>query len=64
MMGPLNNFDENETISIMTLKDELIALGNSVMNSNEIMKKEKGLAVKTKKVFMDRNIYPKFTSQK
>ena len=48
----------------MTLKDELVALGNSIMNSDEIMKKERGLAVKTRKVFMDRNVYPKFTSKK
>jgi len=63
-ISKLNNFNENETIAVMTLKDELIALGNSVINSDEIMKKEKGLAIKTKKVFMDRNIYPKFTSLK
>ena len=63
-ISKLNNLNENETIAIMTLKDELVALGNSVLNSGEIMEKEKGLAVKTKKVFMDRNIYPKFLSKK
>jgi len=63
-ISKLNNFDENETIAIMTLKDELVGLGTSVINSDEIMKKDKGLAIKTKKVFMDRNIYPKFTSNK
>ena len=30
----------------------------------EIMKKDKGLAIKTSKVFMDRNVYPKFISKK
>jgi len=63
-ISKLNNFNENETIAIMTLKDELIALGTSSMNSNDIMEKEKGLAVTTTKVFMERNIYSKFTSEK
>jgi len=63
-ISKLNNFNENETIAIMTLKDELVSLGTSVLNSGEIMNKEKGLAVKTTKVFMDRNVYPKFTSKK
>lgn len=60
-ISKLNNFSENEIIAMMTLKDELIALGTSVLNSSEIMKKDKGLAIKTKKVFMERNVYPKFT---
>jgi len=60
----LNNFQGNETIAVMTLKDELVALGTSAMNSDEIMKKEKGLAVRTTKVFMDRNVYKKFISKK
>ena len=60
----LNNFNENETIAIMTLKEELVALGTSALNSDEMMNKEKGLAVKTTKVFMDRNVYPRFTSKK
>ena len=63
-ISKLNNFNENETIAIMTLKDELVSLGTSVLNSGEIMNKEKGLVVKTTKVFMDRDIYPKFTSKK
>ena len=60
-ISKLNNFNKNETIAIMTLKDELIALGDSILDSNEVMKKEKGLVVKTTKVFMERNVYPKFT---
>ena len=63
-ISKLNNFNENEITAIMTLKNELVALGISALNSNEIMNKEKGLAVKTTKVFMDRNVYPKFTSKK
>jgi archaeosine-15-forming tRNA-guanine transglycosylase len=38
-------------VAIMTLKDELIALGNSLMSANEMLA-ERGIAVKTRKVFM------------
>jgi len=51
-----NEFKEDETIAIMSLKDELICLGESVENSNFI-NNEKGKVVKTKKVFMERNTY-------
>jgi len=44
--------NENDTVAIMTLKDELIALGNAKLKSDDIMALDKGLAVKTEKVFM------------
>jgi len=49
----------DDTVAIMTLKDELIALGTCKMYSDEIMKKNKGLAVKTDKVFMEPGVYKK-----
>tara|TARA_Y100000310_G_scaffold217822_1_gene218936 strand:+ start:24884 stop:25873 length:990 start_codon:yes stop_codon:yes gene_type:complete len=48
---------ENDLVAIMTLKDELIALGTATMNSDDILKKKKGLAVKTDKVFMEPGTY-------
>lgn len=51
------NIQANETVAVMTLKDELICLGVSELNSERILEKDKGLIVKTKKVFMERNIY-------
>lgn len=54
-----NNFLENETIAIMTLKNELIGLGRTILNSKEIKENEKGKVVLINKVFMDRKIYPK-----
>ena len=48
---------ENDNVAIMTLKGELIALGTATMNSDDILKKEKGLAVKTEKVFMEPGTY-------
>ena len=47
-----SGINENDTVAIMTLKDELIALGNAKLKSDGIMALEKGLAVKTEKVFM------------
>lgn len=43
---------KSELVVIMTLKDELIALGNSLMSANEMLA-ERGIAVKTRKVFME-----------
>lgn len=54
-----NNFNENETIAIMTLKDELVCLGKSLVEFNFIKENEKGKVVKTTKVFMERDLYPK-----
>jgi len=49
----------DELIAVMTLKDELIAIGNSKMISKEMLKLDKGIAIKVSKVFMERSIYPK-----
>lgn len=54
-----NNFDQNENIAVMTLKNELIGTGTSIINSEIIEKEDKGKAIKINKVFMDRNLYPK-----
>ena len=47
-------------VAVMTLKDELVSIGNAIMSSEDIMKNEKGLAVKNWKVFLQPGIYPKF----
>ena len=52
-----DNIKENDVVALMTLKDELIALGTAKTDSEKILKKEKGIAVKTEKVFMSPNIY-------
>ena len=52
-----DKIEKNESVAILTLKEELIALGTSNLASEEIIKKEKGLAVKTEKVFMKPGIY-------
>ena len=52
--------EKNDLVAILTLKDELIAIGNAILTSEEIMEAQKGLAVKTTKVFMDPETYPHF----
>ncbi len=49
----------DEDVAIMTLKDELIALGKAKMISKDIIRKDKGLAVAVNKVFMLPDTYPK-----
>ena len=51
------NINSNELVAVMTLKDELICLGETQLNTKDIIEKEKGLVLKTKKVFMERNTY-------
>ncbi|HIH11310.1 TPA: RNA-guided pseudouridylation complex pseudouridine synthase subunit Cbf5 [Candidatus Woesearchaeota archaeon] len=52
-ISKLENFRKGETVAIMTLNDELVAMGEALMSGVEINTKQKGLAIKTKKVFMD-----------
>ena len=56
-ISKLNEFEENEVVALMSLKDELVGLGESKVNSEVILEKEKGIAVKVKKVFMERKTY-------
>ena len=43
---------QQELVAIMTLKGELVAMGPSALTSEEMVRNEKGIAVKTDKVFM------------
>lgn len=49
----------DKMVAVFSLKDELVAIGNSKMTSQEMVEMNKGLVVKTDKVFMDPGIYPK-----
>src|SRR3989344_1189538 len=56
-IGKLNDkINKEDTVAIMSLKDELVALGIAKMDSNEMMA-DKGIAVQTEKVFMQPGIY-------
>jgi len=52
-----SNINEDDTVAILTLKDELVCLGIAKLTDKKIMENEKGIAVKTKKVFMIRGTY-------
>ncbi|MFH1972579.1 MAG: RNA-guided pseudouridylation complex pseudouridine synthase subunit Cbf5 [archaeon] len=55
-----DNIDIGNTVAIMTLKDELIAIGTAKMNAINIQMQTKGIAVGNTKVFMERGTYPKY----
>jgi len=51
-----DKINKEDTVAIMTLKDELVALGTAKIDSKEMLG-EKGIAVKTEKVFMKPGVY-------
>ncbi|MBN2566622.1 RNA-guided pseudouridylation complex pseudouridine synthase subunit Cbf5 [Candidatus Woesearchaeota archaeon] len=53
-----SEIQKDETVAIMSLKGELVALGESKMTSKEMLQ-EKGIAVAAGKVFMPIGTYPK-----
>ena len=53
------DIDKKSTVAILTLKGELVAAGESVETAGVIHKSDKGIMVKTKKVFMQPETYPK-----
>jgi H/ACA ribonucleoprotein complex subunit 4 len=52
-ISKLENFRKGETVALMSLKEELIAIGEALMSGVEINTHNKGLAVKVKKVFVE-----------
>jgi len=48
----------NRRVAVMTLKNELVALGKAAMSCREMLEKE-GVAVVTETVIMERDTYPK-----
>ncbi|MBT4935814.1 RNA-guided pseudouridylation complex pseudouridine synthase subunit Cbf5 [Candidatus Woesearchaeota archaeon] len=51
-ISKLENFKKGEIIAVMSLKDELVCIGEALMSGVEVNTKEKGIAIETKKVFM------------
>ncbi|MBN2111780.1 RNA-guided pseudouridylation complex pseudouridine synthase subunit Cbf5 [Candidatus Woesearchaeota archaeon] len=49
----------DENVAIMTLKGELVAVGIARMSPKDMLKKDKGVAAKTEKVFMLPGTYPR-----
>lgn len=49
----------SELVALMSLKNELVAAGKSIISSEEIMETKKGKAVELERVIMAADIYPK-----
>ena len=54
-----NGIIPGDNIAIYSQKEELIAIAESVMNSDQIQISNSGIACKTKRVIMKNNTYPK-----
>lgn len=52
------SIERNKLVALFTLKEEAVALGRALMTSREILDQEKGVAVKTERVIMERGTYP------
>ncbi len=52
-ISKLENFKKGQIIAIMSLKDELVAIGEATMSAVQINTEQKGIGIITKKVFMD-----------
>lgn len=51
--------DKNSLVGIFTLKNEIVALGKSLMSTKEMMNSNHGIAVDTTRVIMDLDTYPR-----
>jgi len=54
-----SNIQAADLVAVMTLKDELVAIGQSVLTSEAMTEQEKGAAVNVHKVFMREGTYRK-----
>ena len=55
---------KDDMVAVLTLKGELVALGEAFMTSEQMISEEKGLCVKISKVFMLEGTYPRHLPQK
>jgi len=54
-----SGIEKKDSVAVMTLKNELVCVGEAQMTAEEMQNSKKGLAVKTEAVFMEPNVYPK-----
>ncbi|HIH13044.1 TPA: RNA-guided pseudouridylation complex pseudouridine synthase subunit Cbf5, partial [Candidatus Woesearchaeota archaeon] len=52
-ISKLENFRKGDIVAVLSLKEELIAIGEAVMSAVEINTKDKGIAIKIQKVFAE-----------
>ena len=59
------SFKANENVAVLTLKGELVAVGQALVDSDKLDKMKKGPVVHPKRVLIARDVYPKsWTKQK
>ncbi len=49
---------KDSTIALLTLKSELVALADALVDAEDMLKMRKGVVAKTKRVIMERGTYP------
>ena len=54
-----SNINVGDTIAVLSLKGELVAFGRAQMESNKMLSSDRGIAVKTERVIMPVETYPK-----
>lgn len=52
-ISKLENFRKGEMVAVLTLKNELVAIGEATMSAVEINTQQKGLGINVQKVFME-----------
>ena len=55
----LEEMEKDQMVAVMTLKNELVALGRVAMTVKDILTRGKGIAVTTERVIMERGVYPR-----
>ncbi len=55
---------KGDLVAVMTKKNELVALGQALMRSEEMVSSKRGIAVKVKRVIMQPGTYPKMWKSK
>jgi len=53
-----------ELVAVFTLKGELVALAEALMSTEEILASSRGIAFRTKRVVLERGVYPKTWKKK
>lgn len=55
-----DNVETGRLTAVLSLKGELIGLGEAMMDAKEVMRQERGCVMGRMKIFMDEGTYPKF----
>lgn len=59
-----SGIEKKDVVAIMSLKDELVAVGSAELTSSEIMNTKKGIAASLLRVVMKKDTYPSFWKKK